>query len=484
MVAPPMMLEADQIQGLVVRGYGELHEAWFLLLHVRDRQRALQYLAGVANRVNRADQHPDGAALQIAFTARGLQELAVPDEILCSFSREFVEGMDVETRARGLGDIGVNQPSAWRWGQRTGRQFPPIPGDDAVHALLMIYGHEDAIGDQIADELARLTGAFAVLHQQDTVYLPDHKEHFGWRDGLSMPQIENVPKTGQHQHRDKPTWTPPLPAGEFVLGYENEYKCLTEVPTDIGKNGTYLVYRQYTQDVPELWRYLERHEGVALGAKMVGRWPNGAPIISADHDDPTLSTHNEFVYKKPDPVGLACPIGAHIRRANPRDDLASDRDDEDSTAMVRKHQMIRRGRPYGPPISRAMDVRELAHSHDDGIERGLHFICLVGDINRQFEVVQRNWIHSANFHGLFKDGDPISAVRQTADNPNNEFTVPADPVRKKYKTLPQFTQLVGGAYFFLPSIAALRVIARAPASSSSSTGSGSSDPSSTHLPPQ
>jgi deferrochelatase/peroxidase EfeB len=134
--------------------------------------------------------------------------------------------------------------------------------------------------------------------------------------------------------------------------------------------------------------------------------------------------------------------------------------------MVRKHQMIRRGRAFGRPVSATLDPQEMiaAHGKPDPERRGLHFMCLVANISRQFELVQRAWIHSANFAALCKDGDPITAARRPRDheNANDEFTCPATPVRRKYTQLPQFTRLVGGAYFFLPGIAALRFISRHP----------------------
>ena len=142
--------------------------------------------------------------------------------------------------------------------------------------------------------------------------------------------------------------------------------------------------------------------------------------------------------------------------------------------MVRKHQMIRRGRAFGPPLVAALDVAALvaagaaylASGRDgDDIEttRGLHFICLVTHIGRQFEMVQRAWLDSPNFQALYKDSDPLVGVRRRqGDNPNDQFTCPARPVRRKYAGLPQFTQLVGGGYFFLPGIRALKFIARGP----------------------
>jgi deferrochelatase/peroxidase EfeB len=195
---------------------------------------------------------------------------------------------------------------------------------------------------------------------------------------------------------------------------------------------------------------------------MVGRWPGGAPLMTSHElDDPDRVRDNKFHYAE-DKKGLLCPLGSHIRRANPRNQLAADRSTDDSAVMVRKHQMIRRGRSFGPPIAASMNPRDILATPPDDKRRGLHFICLVGHISRQFEFVQRAWIHSANFGGLFKDGDPISAARRpsSGDNPNDEFTCPATPVRRKYREMPKFTTLVGGAYFFLPSITALHFIAQ------------------------
>lgn len=468
-------LELTDIQGLVLRGYGKL-AARFLLLEVVEghAEAARAYLRGLCTRIDRASNPTGDVALQVAFTAPGLVALGVPKTARDTFQREFIEGMTDPVRAASLGD-----PSGLAW--------------PTVHVLLMIYAHDKALQRLVDHEIAALAPGLRVVREQHTTARHDQKEHFGWRDGLSMPVFAGV-ETPPGRGKDQETWSKkPLAPGEFVLGYRNEYDCLTESPTadpvddpashlpasadgrrDLGKNGTYLVYREMTQDVHRLWRYLADHsnepgadpvdKAIALGAKMVGRWPGGAPLVtSPDHDSPAHATDNEFTYKA-DEVGLRCPVGSHIRRANPRDVLGSDRSAGDSEIMVRKHQMIRRGRPFGPPVSKKMDPREMIAAEPDSVARGLHFICLVGHISRQFEFVQRAWIHSANFGGLFKDGDPIAAARRPPGdpNPNDELTVPASPVRRKYKQMPQFTHVVGGAYFFLPGIAALRFIARHP----------------------
>ena len=480
-------LNTHEIQGLIVRGYRLLPSAQFLLLEVRDAVLARAYLQRLCSPRDDGDQvtvatataAPEDVALHVAFTRPGLEKLGVPRSAVASFAREFIEGMDDEVRARSLGDQGDNDPKHWTWGR------------DKPDVLLLIYAKDDAtLAACIARERATIeAGAFRVMDAKPTSRLPHQKEHFGWRDGLSTPIIE-----GLGRPEDVAAWTFPFRAGEFVLGYKNEYEAYSESPTvdladdpedilpftmdgtakDLGCNGTYLVYREMTQDVLKFWTYLETNarpgsvEGaIALGAKMVGRWPGGAPLISSpSSDDPAKSDDNDFTYHDADHGGTRCPLGAHIRRSNPRDQLPSDHDREDSVEMVRKHQILRRGRPFGAPLAPSMNPRDFlaTRGQPDDEVRGLHFICLVGHIGRQFEFVQRAWINSPNFAALFKDADPLIGVHRTSPHANasDEFTCPAEPLRQKYKGMPQFTRLVGGAYFFLPSMTALRFISRDP----------------------
>jgi Dyp-type peroxidase family len=485
-------LDKHDIQGLIARGYGKLPYAQFLLLTVKNAARARDYLRRV--HITDAKWSPTDTALHVAFTWQGLKELGLPKSALDSFAREFVEGMDHEVRAKALGDQGVNDPTQWQWGHAA-----------KPHVLLMLYAKNEPTFDTFVQHAREaIAGAFDVMAVKttSTTLLRDQKEHFGWRDGISTPIVQEF---GSKEPTE--SWTFPLRPGEFVLGYENEYKAYTESPTvaltddmhgllpltrdgaakDFGCNGTYLVYREMTQRVAAFWSYLEsrsREPGadrvesaVALGSKMVGRWPGGAPLVMSTVDDPAMEGENAFTYaagknpvtgeKNGDRDGLACPLGAHIRRANPRDDLPTDRGDQNSVEMVRKHQMIRRGRSFGAPLAASMDPKDFIAKSDQPDEgRGLHFICLVGHIGRQFEFVQRAWLNSPNFAALFKDADPIlgvhRAVHNADGNASDEFTCHALPLRRKYKGLPQFTQLLGGAYFFLPGIKAVRFIAGTP----------------------
>jgi len=496
MAAPPVTpnLELFDIQGLVVRGYGDLKQAQFLVLEVhRERVAAARaYLHALARRLNTARDGKPEWALQVALSAPGMHALGVDAAVIDTFSREFKEGMGEPIRAESLGDEYDNAPKEWKWGN-----------DGKAHVLLLAYAKtKDALEDLLKDERDAMNGAFVETEHtvKSTVMLEpkeDHfKEHFGWRDGISMPKFAGVTGDGGSRDKDAQWWTDPIAPGEFVLGYPNEYKVYGESPTmpiaapaaaklattpdgtkrDLGKNGTYLVFREMEQDVFAFWRYLaaSREPGatpvdkaVALGSKMVGRWPGGAPLMtSPTHDDAAKWNDNKFKYRagtetsEADPIGLTCPIGSHIRRASPRDHRAEDRDAEESEEMVRKHQMVRRGRPFGVPVSETMEPEDLFAKREanDGVRRGLHFLCLVGNIARQFEFVQRAWIDSPVFGANWHDGDPIIAQRRRDVQKNDQFTCPATPVRRRYDKLPDMTKLVGGGYFFLPGITALEAL--------------------------
>jgi Dyp-type peroxidase family len=304
----------------------------------------------------------------------------------------------------------------------------------------------------------------ALVRQLDTATLGKN-EPFGFHDGISQPPVEGVGKGGAPGQ---------VRAGEFVLGYPNEHGQLTERPllptaedprsilprdkasrlADLGRNGSYLVFRELLQDVDGFWSYAEeatrRPDGrpdeaarTMLAAKMVGRWPSGAPLaLAPEADDPTLADENAFGYHHTDEVGLACPLGSHVRRVNPRDALEPRPGTDQSLAINRRHRLLRRGRAFGPATG--------------GGDRGLYFIALNANLARQYEFVQHSWVNNPTFNGLQNEPDPLVGARSAK---GTHFTTPARPVRRRYADLPQFVHVRGGAYFFLPGIRALRFLA-------------------------
>ena len=142
-----------------------------------------------------------------------------------------------------------------------------------------------------------------------------------------------------------------------------------------------------------------------LAAKMVGRWTSGAPLtLSPDADNPDLATANDFTYQYADADGFGCPIGAHIRRAHPRDSLDPAPGTARSVALDKRHRLLRRGREYGPPVTDA-----LAPAPADDPERGIYFLCLAANISRQYEFIQSSWLNNPTFDGLV----PASRTRSS-----------------------------------------------------------------------
>lgn len=426
-------LDLTDVQGLVVRGYSNLRAAAFQVLEISDAWMAHRWLASITGAVTSADQRPDRRAVNIAFTASGLSRLALGGDVLAGFSMEFRQGMTEPSRARALGDVDASAPANWAWGGRGG-------GQPTVDVLLLLYARDQEALDDLLAAHGSPPGLRVVAHL-DTVDLGRRREHFGFHDGISQPIVEGLSRKGSPDEVVK--------AGEFVLGYRNEYGQVSSTP-DFGRNGSYLVLRQLEQDVEGFWAFCEEASGVprgepasvALAARMVGRWPRGAPLVlSPDRDDPALASANDFGYFRLDAHGERCPRGAHVRRANPRDSLDPDAGTKRSLAVVRQHRILRRGRPYGRAES----------------ERGLHFICLNANLARQFEFLQRSWIGNPHFNGLYDDADPLLAPHTPS---GGTFTVQGSPLRRRYTGLPRFVTVRGGAYFLLPGIRALGRLAR------------------------
>jgi len=475
-----MELERKDIQGLIVSSYKHLPCAAYLLLQVKDATAARAWLARSVGDFTTAETKHPHFSTNVAFTYNGLKKLGLNQEVLATFSFPFQEGMATEHRSRILGDGNENAPSNWEWG---GAQ------DNLVDLLLLVYARDESVLkaqlEHWQQELRGSSGGFGeprILHAQRQP--KNNPEHFGFHDGIGQPVMEG---TGNKQRQLARTHhATELPAGEFLLGHANLYgatsdtpvvrpeddpqQLLTTVPDsatalgarpgmhDLGRNGTYLVFRQLAQDVAKFWNFLDKAtcdpKGKSnpsardhLGAKFVGRRKSGAPLVlSPQQDDPRLDNENNFSYIDKDPQGFACPIGAHIRRSNPRDSLGPDPQAALNTAN--RHRILRRGRSYGPRLTDPLV--------DDGKERGLHFICLNSDIERQFEFVQQTWINNPVFGGLYEEVDPLVGNLAKGDA---LFTVQGEPLRARVHNLSRFVIVKGGSYFFLPSIRTLGYLA-------------------------
>jgi deferrochelatase/peroxidase EfeB len=199
---------------------------------------------------------------------------------------------------------------------------------------------------------------------------------------------------------------------------------------------------------------------VTLASKLFGRWPSGAALVLAPSaDNPAVASDNNFGYADKDPDGFICPVGAHIRRVNPRDSLAMNAPAE-SMRSANRHRGIRSATFYGErAVSGELAYASSARTGPAGEAgpNGLHFFAINADLARQFEFVQQSWCNQAAFNGLVANKDPI-----VGDNDGSGIMVlQGSPARVQIKAIPRFVTVRGGAYFFLPSLTALRFLSTA-----------------------
>lgn len=466
-------LPVADLQGLVVSSFSNLPWSAFILCEVGAAAETRRWLAELAPAITTAEGRRDDLSINVALTATGLHRLGLAEDAMQTFPLAFRDGMVGERRSRILGDVGPSDPAHWAWGGPSAR----------VDLAILVYA-ADEVGLAAEVELQRSDATAAGLRVIDVLSAqrqPDTREHFGFNDGVGQPAIRGTP--AQRRQLTLTGHVTPVEPGEVILGHRDGYGQPAPSPDvaagsdlqgvlrptatgdrrDLGYDGSYLVFRQIAQHVTTFWTYLAatatpsgdidpEAQGV-LAAKMVGRWPSGASMIAHPTDPyagtPTLVRENDFEYEQEDPDGVRVPIGSHIRRANPRDSLGPD--PETSKRAVRRHRLMRRGRLYGDRIVDRMV--------DDGKARGLYFICLNTDLERQFEFVQQTWINNRVFGGQYLETDPLVGNQAGTDG---VMSVPADPIRQRIRGIPQFVTVVGGAYFFLPSIAAVRYLAALP----------------------
>jgi Dyp-type peroxidase family len=320
--------------------------------------------------------------------------------------------------------------------------------------LVWVQGRTAGDVRAVADELLAGSGG-DVVHRQDAAALPFGREHFGFSDGFAQPSVagsgqENRPGEGVPGRFGR--WRLLRP-GEIVLGYEDEDGVLPAAPPGpLGRNGTFMVLRKLHQDVWAWRAWLDEVAGPWaagdrewLAAKVVGRWPDGTPVALAPERPQSrtisgLGEINAFRYAG-DPLGLRCPVGAHIRRVNARDGLAG------GAARTRRHRIIRRGMPYGEPLPEG--------APDDGAERGLVFACFNASIARQFEVVQ-GWCVDGNVFGLGPGDHDLFAG---AGDGSGRFLLPGTPPARVPGPGRPLVAVRGGEYLFVPSLRGLRSIA-------------------------
>ncbi len=394
----------------------------------------------------------------VMISAAGYQAFGVNFNDLPAGDSATAFEVGMAARAPQIGDNlePGDQPAQWL--------EPFRPGANQVHLLIVIASDVECDVDRqllaVLDQV-QASGCEVVFHERGATLPPPltGHEHFGFKDGISQPSLQG--------DDPPPPGTPPaVPPGDFVLGYPNALGQTVGQGTRWA-NGSFVVFRRLHQDVAHFRQLVAAGvpnanpavAGGLLGAKMVGRWPSGAPIEKYQGADPGPGHEdNDFAFQQSDAGGATCPVWAHIRKANPRDENAPG----GQPAGSEQHRMLRRGIPFGPPLPPASMT-------DDGVQRGLHFFAVVSDLVRQFEFVQSNWINNPNFPigsvpaqqgGTYQPpvpgtpaGGPDPVVGE--HDPGADDTLVQGQANIAFPIGQELVSVTAGEYFFLPSLSGL-----------------------------
>jgi deferrochelatase/peroxidase EfeB len=399
--------------------------------------------------------------LNLGITWPGMVALELEDRLptlaFKSFGA-FIAG--AAERAKLVGDIGSSGPQNWIGGFGKG-------GD---HVLITLHALSPESLSSYSDRLEALFaegGAFrevwrrdgmALMETRDGKSVPTTKVHFGYTDGISMTTIRGGPERYPPDHQQ------PCEPWLFVLmdGAENYF---VPEPRELGLHGSFAVFKMVETDVVAFENFLQANQAKIdpelLAAKMCGRWRNGVPLaLSPDTDSPpggiAPERMNDFGYVNADgsgdPRGLHCPVGAHMRRINPRGQPVAGQGHNGGSNNT--HRVIRRGMPYGPAYDPSQPY--------DGVERGLLGYFINSNIENQYEFVLSQWVNDAAFAGAVRlDSKSKDPMIGTQDPTESIFVIPqangAPPL--KIIGLTSFTTTKAAAYCFLPSITAIKFIA-------------------------
>ena len=447
----------------------------------------------------------DIRGINIAFSFAGLKKLGIADLDLIT-DPAFKQGLAARSPQLGDPAHGDGAPANWRVGNGVGE----------LDGMLIITGRGNPEVAAVLHDLDMSAGqgAWLPFFVETGAVRPGNAaghEHFGFLDGVSQPSVRGrIDAVFADQEFLNPTRSDDpnqgLPGsdlhwpGEFVFGYAEQSNKDVEAflgPKQGGlpwmKNGSYMVFRRLEQLVPEFHDTIAQ-KAVAIGeskdvleARIVGRFPHGAPLIgNTNGDDLALGgnelKNNDFDFGPSDPLGLVCPYAGHIRKAYPRNDItpasagAAPGADLNvvSEADTQTHRIMRRGIPFGREVTQD----ELA-AKATKTSRGLMFVCYQTDITDQFEFIIENWVNQPDF-ALPNSGEDIvlgqigGADRTRIMTGAKDNTPSGQGAKLTFEK--DFVRPTGGGYFFMPSISAVQSVLSATYQAASMSGAAGAIP--------
>ena len=426
------------------------------LLQVADGPRARLWLRALLQQgllsCAKLGQREDGpaaaaSAINLGLSQRGLQALRLAPGLLATLKARapaFSQGA-VPRAARRLGDTGDN--AAYRWEAC----FAP----DQAHLLLSLQAPDAAALSRQWTNLMQLPGADALLSGPDAVHdgahladTVDKLVHFGYRDGLSNPRMIGLHGSSAQAHQ----------TGELLLGYANDDGCnpwlLPGQPLAAAffRNAGFGAFRKIAQHEGAFRAYVMQ-AAAALGrerawvmAKLCGRWPDGRLLLPDGVPEPAgaalANKAQDFDFHH-DPAGLGCPLGAHIRRMNPRNDPLAQR---------RRRPLMRRGMPYGPAYDGAPESATVA--------RGLLGLFFCASLEDQFEHLLGEWANKTPM-GPANPGRAKDPLIGQHDDPAAMLHLPAAAPAQAQRLggLAPFVSTRGTAYLLYLARPALQALA-------------------------
>jgi deferrochelatase/peroxidase EfeB len=450
-------LNRDNVQSLVL-GPSIYPISRHLLFQVRAKGSGRQFLSQLLGSVSSGEPAALAGAplVNLSLSWNGLLALGAFDTMGGEAAAAGAFYMFNEPpHAESLRAFGASAPQNW-WGKRF--------SSADIHVIVHIWVTSEA---GLTDVTARVRDAAQRCDVLELIASPaggpitgrqidGRLLHFGYQDGISHPTVDwdnDQPRQGA------------LARGDFLLGYPSpNYSTYPDKPpfSDFARDGALMAFMMLYQDVAAFNRFLrdnaaEVARGLSqadaedfLAAKMMGRWRDGTPLmLSPNRRDPAASMRDDFGYAD-DPQGLRCPLAAHIRVANARDQPLNGLNQTLFPGGFPR--VLRRGAPYGPP---------LAGDEDDGVDRGIVGMFLCANLNKQFYTITR-WLSRTDFSPAFPNQvgqDPIIGNLEFP-GASAAFTVPlGDGTSVSLARVTDFVRIHGVALQLLPSLAALRGLA-------------------------
>ncbi|HEX6899133.1 MAG TPA: Dyp-type peroxidase [Thermoanaerobaculia bacterium] len=363
------VLDADEIQGNILPGFGSRHQvllglkvvegriaeakSWLARLvpsiaRLRDVNAVRNLRRSLLRRQAALPAAPSAPWINIAFSIGGLRLLTTDADAIRDPS--FRKGMALLSGS--LGDPTrpeqEGHPSRWVVGGAA----------ETTPDVLLILGASDAcqlrdLAEGLRMSLAGVPASgLRTIYDQEAFVLDGEKEHFGFRDGVSQVAARGRlsdlplhfltrryidpadPRALTHGKPGQPLVWP----GQFVFGYPTQQDDeggpgpIADGGPDWMRNGSFLVFRRLRQDVAAFRAFLREQVAelvrqapfaemteARLAALLVGRWPSGAPLMrSPERDDPAMVDDsfaiNHFQFNDPaDPVAVLAEAGASPR---------------------------------------------------------------------------------------------------------------------------------------------------------------------------